>query len=383
MSELDFEKFKKLKDRFLSNIVKWGKNRGREDRKLYLNTFSVDNWLALHESIKLKHTVLCNECEVTHLNVHAKFPSNSPMYSTEKEKLSSLVENSNGDKVQEVCDKLKPNLKRLLNESLSDLHDKYGKPKNVSKKDLKNLSLEISEVLDDSYQKNSNNSISFYESYTKSKQLEPKKNYKEKRTTQRHMFKKVVDKIEDQNDSNCVNRFYGVDVSLRGWDLERKRKSFETVEDAQKRSAEENTKIVSGKKKKKDHTGNFSFYNIQKSKLESYASTWNSETKVISKHVGDKFVKGKENMPPSNSGQIAKHYLLDLEAEGTFDLNFKDKDKQSKKVVRRSLKKVGLKVSVPVELPASHVRKICNNKFCQGKLILVKILLRGNTKRYQ
>ena len=32
-------------------------------------------------------------------------------------------------------------------------------------------------------------------------------------------------------------------------------------------------------------------------------------------------------MPPSNSGQIAKHYLLDLEAEGTLDLNYKDKDK--------------------------------------------------------
>ena len=82
MSELDFVKFEKHKDRFLSNIVKWGKKRGREDRKLYLNTFSVVNWLALNESTKLKHSVLCNE--VTHLNVHAKFPSNSSMYSREK-----------------------------------------------------------------------------------------------------------------------------------------------------------------------------------------------------------------------------------------------------------------------------------------------------------
>ena len=46
---------------------------------------------------------------------------------------------------------------------------------------------------------------------------------------------------------------------------------------------------------------------------------------------GDKFVTGKENMPPSNSGQIAKDYLLGLEAEGTIDLSFKNKDKQSKK----------------------------------------------------
>ena len=93
MSELNFVKFDKHKDRFLSIIAKWGKNRGREDKELYLNTFSVVNWLALNESTKLKHTVLCNECEITHLNVHAKCPSNSPMYSAEKQNLSLLVEN--------------------------------------------------------------------------------------------------------------------------------------------------------------------------------------------------------------------------------------------------------------------------------------------------
>ena len=193
------------------------------------------------------------------------------------------------------------------------------------------------------------------------------------------MFKKVVDKIQDQNDSNCVNRLYGADVSLRGWDLERKRKSFETVEDAHKRSAYENTKIASGKKKKKDHTGNFAFYDIQKSELESYASTWNSETKVIWKQVGEKFVK-EENMPPSNSGQIAKHYLLDLEAEGTLDLNYKDKDKQSKKVVRRSLKKVGLKVSVPAELSASQVRKKLHQQILSGEIDIDKGIVE---KEYQ
>ena len=33
MSELDFVKFHKHKDRFLSIIAKWGKNRGREDKE--------------------------------------------------------------------------------------------------------------------------------------------------------------------------------------------------------------------------------------------------------------------------------------------------------------------------------------------------------------
>ena len=36
-------------------------------------------------------------------------------------------------------------------------------------------------------------------------------------------------------------------------------------------------------------------------------------------------------MSPSNSGQMAKDYLLGFEAEGTIDLSFKNKDKQSKK----------------------------------------------------
>ena len=143
----------------------------------------------------------------------------------------------------------------------------------------------------------------------------------------------------------------------------------------------QNLKVA--KKKKKYHTGNFSSYNLQKSELESHASTWNSETKVIWKHVGDNFVKGKENMPPSNSGQIAKHYLLGLDAEGTVDLSFKDKDKRSKNVVRRSLKKVGHKVSVPVELSVSQVRQKLQQQILSGKLISVRVLSRGNTKRYQ
>ena len=123
------------------------------------------------------------------------------------------------------------------------------------------------------------------------------------------------------------------------------------------------------------------FYDIQKSELESYASTWNSETKVIWKQVGEKFVEGKENMPPSNSGQIAKHYLLDLEAEGTLDLNYKDKDKQSKKVVRRSLKKVGLKVSVPVELSASHVRKKLQQQILSGEIDIGKGIVEGEYQK--
>ena len=77
-------------------------------------------------------------------------------------------------------------------------------------------------------------------------------------------------------------------------------------------------------------------------------------------------------MPPSNSGQIAKHYLLGLDAEGTVDLSFKDKDKRSKNVVRRSLKKVGHKVSVPVELSVSQVRQKLQQQFLSGEIDIGK-----------
>ena len=77
-------------------------------------------------------------------------------------------------------------------------------------------------------------------------------------------------------------------------------------------------------------------------------------------------------MPPSNSGQIAKHYLLGLEAEGTVDLSFTDNDKQSKKVVQRFLKKVGHKVSVQVELSASHVRKKLQQQILSGEIDIGK-----------
>ena len=123
------------------------------------------------------------------------------------------------------------------------------------------------------------------------------------------------------------------------------------------------------KKKKKDHIGNVQSYDINTSDLESYASTWDSTTEVVWKQLGERFVKGKENKVPSNSGQIVKEYLLRKEAECKIHLNFKGKEVQPKKVVRRALKKVGHKVSVPVELPASKVRIWEKSTLGQEKLI--------------
>ena len=124
MSELDFKKLKKHKDRLIATMTKWGKNRGCDDRDIYLKTFSVNNWLALDQTSKLKHSVFCKECETTHLELHAKYPVTSPVFSVEKQRISTLVEQLHDGNLKQVCENLKPKLKCLLDKSFSDLkHD--------------------------------------------------------------------------------------------------------------------------------------------------------------------------------------------------------------------------------------------------------------------
>ena len=57
-----------------------------------------------------------------------------------------------------------------------------------------------------------------------------------------------------------VDRLYGSRISLRKWDDLRKKKSFETVPDAKKRTLAEKNKIDTGLKKPKDHVGPYSSY---------------------------------------------------------------------------------------------------------------------------
>ena len=139
--------------------------------------------------------------------------------------------------------------------------------------------MEISEELDTCFFEGTNNQTNFNESFAKFHQLVPKMSRNDKRNDERKITKKVVNKIKEQNDEYAVNRLYGGDFSLRGWDAERKRKSFETVDEARKRSEESAQKIASGKKKIKDHIGNFSSYKIDTTGLESLASSWTSGQK--------------------------------------------------------------------------------------------------------
>ena len=229
------------------------------------------------------------------------------------------------------------------------------------------ISTEISKTLNDSYLESSNNNTSFHEIYSKCNQLTPKMNRNEKRSFERKIIKNVVHQIESHNDEYSTNRLFGGEFSLREWDAERKRKSFETVSEAQKRSEAEKENIASGKKKRKNHVGNISSYEINTSELESTVSTWDSNTKVVWKQLGEKFVKSKENKTPNNAGQIVKSYLLNKEAEGAITLNYSGKNEPSTRI-RRSLKKVGHNVNFPVDMSALKVKEKLMKQVLSGDI---------------
>ena len=165
-----------------------------------------------------------------------------------------------------------------------------------------------------------------------------------------------------------MDRLYGARKSLSGWDADRKKKSFETVPDARKRSSAEKNKVECGVKKAKDHVGDFSSYNIDKSVIENVASSWTKETIVVWKKIGEGCIKDKENNVPANSGQIAKKYLFHRETEDGFKFTYKGKDEPKKEKVRRCLKRIYPKVSIPSDMPAKKVKHCLDEKVKSGEI---------------
>ena len=139
-TNLDFNKIKKHKERFLNLITKWSKNHKREEKELYFRTFSVTKWIELNDDIKGKHNTSCTECETSFLEVHTMFPSNQKLYCTEKQRFATLLEKSKNGNFKEVCEKLKNGMKRLLDESFSSIKKDHGNAKKITKGRFKSLS---------------------------------------------------------------------------------------------------------------------------------------------------------------------------------------------------------------------------------------------------
>ena len=99
-------------------------------------------------------------------------------------------------------------------------------------------------------------------SYSKSKNLEPKKSYEEKRKLEREYKKEVIDSIQIHSDEICDIALYGGDSSLRSHNRQRDMEQLENLKEAHDRTEREDEKVRDFKKMKKDHVGDFSSYHF-------------------------------------------------------------------------------------------------------------------------
>ena len=222
----------------------------------------------------------------------------------------------------------------------------------------------INNSLDDSFTKQFG--VSFQESFQKCYNFEKKKSCAEKRSMKRKIIRETVNTINEDNVSTAVDRLYGARQSLKGWDANRKKKSFESVPDAKNRTCDEKLKVDNAVKKPKNHVGNFDSYNIDKKSLEAVASSWTNETTVVWKQLGEQFITSKNNEMTGNLGQVAKEYLKDEETKG-FQFTFKGKN-ENKIRFQRALKRVSSTLSLPSDACAKKVRLLLSEKICSGEI---------------
>ena len=63
-----------------------GGNRNRNDKWKYYHYFSTSNWVKLDTTTKQKHTLNCEECNLSCHEIHVKFPTLGPTYEKDRNK---------------------------------------------------------------------------------------------------------------------------------------------------------------------------------------------------------------------------------------------------------------------------------------------------------
>ena len=95
--------------------------------------------------------------------------------------------------------------------------DNFVKAQKKNKVACKDITNSINDLLDKTYLKHLG--ISFKESYKKCFKLEEKKTSHEKKKIERSIIRKTISKINEDNASTAVDRYYGqYGVSGKSWD---------------------------------------------------------------------------------------------------------------------------------------------------------------------
>ena len=278
---------------FMNKNKDWGRNDSLSKNEYY-STFTPTIWVKLTEAEKLKHNLFCNECPKIHFELMAKFPSTSNAVHGARMKNPSQAL-----KAAKKC----LNLNKAGRATLKDTLNKVSMDLNTSFTNLWD--------------------VSFDESFQNHHDLVKKITPEEKRQLTKKHLRDAVNNINIDNNNTSVDRLYGARLSVRSWDRERKKKSFETVSEAKIRTNLNKENVEKGVKRDKDHVGSFASYQIDDALLKDAAS-WTAIDHINFTEIGKKYVRKDGNIP-KNVGQITKLYLEDKENNEGFNFSYMGK----------------------------------------------------------
>ena len=180
-----------------------------------------------------------------------------------------------------------------------------------------------------------------------------------------------------QNIFSChLNRCLGERQSFAARQRERLASSFESVEAARKRRNCEIEEERSGKRQKKNHSGNFDTMAWDKEALKKEVESKKDGEKINWSEVARRYhVTNKRGEIARNGGEIVQEWLVN---QGVNIHRFNPKELPNKLRVRRK-KKIGQggEISIPVPETNNELKEKLKMKITSGEYTVGKLIVQG------
>ncbi|CAG2220767.1 unnamed protein product [Mytilus edulis] len=347
---LNFDQFRskttKLQS-YLSDKKYWQNLNKSGQQHSFLGHFSLKNWLSLSSNERLQHQLVdCRPCSTVHFNFSTLHKSIAPNFENAHQLYEQGTEN--------ILKITSPNSNTTT------------KGMKVIKSIVNIIQPIVEQRLDMKFPRPISDSI----------MLSPPVTPKELQSTKIKVMQESRKKINESftDGGNDVNNFLSSSISFREHDRIRLGNFFETKDNAQQRVNKSLEKEKTGKRKHKNHHGQFDSYRFDrteflaeiKSKNEGDTINWTALARKYQMTCNDKF--------PANGGQIIQEYAR---SKGINTIKFKSKVYKNQRAyfrrVRRAKKVVIVsrtKISLPTPRQSSHLKKDIKVKIASGDLYL-------------
>ncbi|XP_076089854.1 uncharacterized protein LOC143061451 [Mytilus galloprovincialis] len=342
--QINQEKFRLLLPRiqkYVTQNTKWKNGNTNGQKQLFINTFSIYQWMKLSEKDKAKHTLTdCEQCMVFDASLLHK--------SSEVVKKDSLV----------------------------------GACQNVA-----NIILEKSPPMSKAAEKNVENFVKVFtpiasqklgvdiiKTVSKVMKLTPKKSKSQKTKTATKILKRNNIKIKNKLSSNGqdVRHFLASGKSFRKHDNDRMSMYFVTKAEAQQKLKVKIEKQKNALLKPKKHYGNFDHYTFEKEEFLSALRQFPHGSHVNWKKLGEQFnLTNKKGERPANAGQIlmgfAQYNKINTDQ---FNINMRVSNRDYIQRVRRAKKRLSKGLTIPSTRSAKTIRQDIKHQIDNGVIDL-------------